>query len=246
MVKQVFNDEGVIYNNLKVLRKTEPRITPGGDRETRIDAECLVCGTVKNFAWHKVKQGRAKSCGCVAMGRRKDITGQRQGKLVAVAPTETKKKGYILWDLLCDCGNSHQLTVSQFTSGHTSSCGCMQYQGTPLELKGVRYNRLVGVERLGLNNSGQYIWKWSCDCGNFHEVAATSVIQGHSKSCGCYAKEVAGDASRIHGMTNTPEYGAWKMPFQDATIQTTRSIMITEAGVLTSVMIGTKWQKLDL
>lgn len=210
MVKQVFKDEGVIYNNLKVLRKTEPRITPGGDKETRIDAECLVCGTVKNFAWHKVKQGRAKSCGCVSVGKRKDITGQRQGKLVAIDCTGEKKGSALLWNLICDCGNYHKLTVYQFTSGKLNSCGCMMHQGTPLDLTGQRFGRLVAIEKNGQNKAKQYKWLCLCDCGNEHTVVGTQLVEGKSSSCGCYAKEVAGDATRIHGMAKTPEYGAWK------------------------------------
>lgn len=210
MVKQVFNDEGVVYNNLKIIRKVDPKITPKGDRVTRVEAECLLCGKVKEYTWSKVKGGYTKSCGCTAPNRQRNIEGMRQGKLVAIKSTGIKKHGSILWDLQCDCGNTHQLTVSQFTGGHSSSCGCMHYLGSPLDHKGVRYNRLVGVEPVGKNKAGQYIWKWLCDCGNEHIVAATSVIEGSTKSCGCYAKEVVGDSTRTHGMTATPEYGAWK------------------------------------
>lgn len=210
MVKRVFDDEGVIYNNLKILRKVEPRITSSGDKETRVEAECTICGKVKNIAWHKIRSGRTKSCGCVSVGQRKNITGQRVGKLVAVSSTGFKKSGSILWDLICDCGNTHQLTVSQFTSGNSGSCGCMQYQGNPLDLTGKKFNRLTGIKPIGVNNSGQYVWEWLCDCGNTHVTVATSVIQEHTKSCGCYAKEVAGIHSKTHGMTTTPEYGAWK------------------------------------
>jgi len=74
----------------------------------------------------------------------------------------------------------------------------------------VRYGRLVGLEPIGKNKAGQYIWSWQCDCGNIHEVAGTSVVEGSTKSCGCYAKEVAGKASTTHGMSSSPEYGAWK------------------------------------
>lgn len=210
MVKRVFDDDGVVYNNLKILRKVEPRITSSGDKETRVEAECMVCGKVKNIAWHKIRSGHTKSCGCVSVGRRKDITGQRVGKLVAINSTGIRKSGSVLWNLKCDCGNAHQLTVSQFTSGSSGSCGCMQHLGSPLDLTGKKFNKLTAVKSVGINNAGQYIWEWSCDCGNSHTVVATSVIQGHTKSCGCYAKEVAGVASITHGMSGTPEYGSWK------------------------------------
>jgi hypothetical protein len=210
VAKQEFKDVGVIYNNLKIIAKVEPKITPKGDRITRVDAECLHCGKIKEYTWSKVKAGHTKSCGCTQEGRRKDLTGERQGKLVAISSTGVRKKGSILWNLKCDCGNGHQLTVSQFTSGHTNSCGCLQYQGHPLDLSGQRFGRLIAVRQNGQNKAKQYKWLCLCDCGNEHTVAGTQLIEGKSISCGCYAREVAGDASRIHGMANTPEYGAWK------------------------------------
>ena len=163
MAKQVFNDEGVVYNNLKILRKVDPKITPKGDRVTRVEAECLLCGKVKEYTWSKVKGGHTKSCGCTSPNRQRNIEGMRQGKLVAIKSTGIKKRGSILWDLQCDCGNTHQLTVSQFTGGHSGSCGCMQYQGNPLDLSGNRFGRLTAICPVGKNKAGQYIWKCSCE-----------------------------------------------------------------------------------
>ena len=47
LAKLKFNDEGVIYNSLKILRQVEPRITKAGNKEARVEAECLLCGKVK-------------------------------------------------------------------------------------------------------------------------------------------------------------------------------------------------------
>ena len=211
MVKQVFNDEGAIYNHLKIIQKVEPRITPNGDRETRVQVECLLCGTHKEMAWHKVRSGRNKTCGCTSFGRQKDIQGLRQGKLVAVKSTGIKKGGSILWDLQCDCGNTHQLTVSQFTSGHSTSCGCLQYQGTPKDLTGEHFGRLEVIRYADeKTSSGNYKWVCKCSCGETTTVSSSSLIQGTTTSCGCYAEEIRGKSSITHGLANTPEYGAWK------------------------------------
>lgn len=210
MVKRVFDDEGVVYNNLKIIQKVQPKITPKGDRVTRVEAECLYCGKVKEYTWSKIKAGHTKSCGCTSPGRQKNIQGLRHGKLVAIKSTGVKKGGSILWDLQCDCGNTHQLTVSQFTSGSSGSCGCMQYQGSPLDLTGQIFGRLTAIEADGVNKAGQYIWLCSCACGNSHSVTGTQLVEGKTRSCGCYAKEVCGKASITHGRANTPEYGAWK------------------------------------
>lgn len=210
MVKQVFNDEGVVYNYLKILRKTEPRVNKNGDRETRVEVECQLCGTIKDMAWHKVKSGRNKTCGCTSFKRQRNLTGQKVGMLTAVKSTGKKKRGSIIWDFICDCGGEKQMTVSQFSSGSIGSCGCQQYKGTPLDLAGDRFGRLIAIKPVDKNKAGQYIWQCMCDCGNEHIVTGSALVQGVTKSCGCYAKDVAGQVSVTHGMSSTPEYGAWK------------------------------------
>lgn len=211
MAKQVFNDEGVIYNNLKVLRKIEPRITPKGDRITRIEAECLNCGKIKGYTWSKVKAGITKSCGCTSPGKRRDLTGLKIGKLTARNSTGTISGGSVLWNFDCDCGGTKQMTVSDFTCEHIKSCGCMQYQGTPKDLAGQKFGRLQVVEFSGEKTaSGNYKWNCLCDCGSIVVVSSTNLVQEHTTSCGCYSRERTSEVSRTHGMSGTPEYGAWK------------------------------------
>lgn len=211
MVKQVFKDEGKVYNNLKIICKVDPLVRENGDRVTRVTAECLFCGKVKEYTWSKIKNGSTKSCGCTSLGRRKDLTGQRQGKLVAVSSTGLRKKGSILWDLVCDCGGTHKLTVSEFTSGHTTSCGCMQYQGTPKDLTGEVFSRLTVLRYADeKTSSGNYKWICMCSCGDETIVSSSALVQQTTKSCGCFNLESVKERSITHGMSGTAEYGAWK------------------------------------
>lgn len=210
MTRLQFNDEGKVYNSLKIIRKVAPRITSSGNKETRVEVECLACGTYKEVAWSKVKSGHTKSCGCIAEGRRKDITGTRFGSLVAQFSLNKKKKGSFLWECVCDCGNTKELTVSELNGGGYQSCGCLQNQGSPRDLKGQVFGRLTALESIGKNTAGQYIWSCSCSCGNTHNVTGTNLIEGNTKSCGCYAAEVCGKTSITHGMSHTQEYHAWK------------------------------------
>jgi hypothetical protein len=55
--------------------------------------------------------------------RRKNITGQRFGRLIArrIAPTNTPKT---FWECDCDCGAKRVVYVFYLISGHTTSCGC--------------------------------------------------------------------------------------------------------------------------
>jgi len=210
VAKLKFEDENKVYNNLKIIKKVEPRITPAGNRETRVQVECLVCRSVKEIAWHKVKSGTAKSCGCIAEGRRKNITNLKSGMLTAIKPTEDRKSKSVLWECSCDCGQSRKLSVSEFCSGQYTSCGCQPRKGVYKDLKGKVFGRLTVIEPVGKNKAGQYIWKSFCSCGNEHIVAGTSLIEGQTKSCGCLAKDVKGKASTTHGKSRTPEYHAWK------------------------------------
>lgn len=64
------------------------------------------------------------------MGKEKDLTGQRFGRLVALnkigkytAPNGSKVN---IWHCICDCGNYKDATTSALLSKKTQSCGCLQ------------------------------------------------------------------------------------------------------------------------
>lgn len=58
--------------------------------------------------------------------RRRDITGQRFGRLVAVADDgHNSKKGARMWICRCDCGRDVVKRIVALVSGNTKSCGCL-------------------------------------------------------------------------------------------------------------------------
>lgn len=60
------------------------------------------------------------------MGSRVDITGERYGKLTAIAPTDERtKNGGIKWFFRCDCGKEKVIPANSVRSGLIKSCGCM-------------------------------------------------------------------------------------------------------------------------
>ena len=63
------------------------------------------------------------------MAHKRDISGQRFGRLVAekiVGENEYPCGAKItLWECKCDCGNTTVLPISALTSGNTMSCGCL-------------------------------------------------------------------------------------------------------------------------
>ena len=52
-----------------------------------------------------------------------DIAGQRFGKLVAIKPV-SKQSGKIVWEFLCDCGNTANYMSWLPRKGQVVSCGC--------------------------------------------------------------------------------------------------------------------------
>lgn len=79
---------------------------------------------------------------------------------------------------------------------------------------GMRFGRLVIIERAVVPTARNVMWKCQCDCGNITVAAAANL--GRTKfSCGCFRKE-KGAASlrgntyqRTHNRSHTPEYTTW-------------------------------------
>lgn len=52
---------------------------------------------------------------------------------------------------------------------------------------------------------GNKAWKCKCECGTVKRILQHSLVNGDSKSCGCYCREKA----TTHGLTKTPLYRRW-------------------------------------
>ena len=81
-------------------------------------------------------------------------------------------------------------------------------RGVIRDLSGVRFGRLVAIEPCGRTNARAVIWRCRCDCGNDHQVASQSLVDGKSKSCGCF-KALFPAHNRTHNMSGTPLFRMW-------------------------------------
>jgi len=77
-----------------------------------------------------------------------------------------------------------------------------------------KYGRLKPIRFLHKNNDNRDVWLFLCDCGNEHTVNIKDVKSGHSKSCGCLARELLVKRNYKHGHSKhnnigTPEFKAW-------------------------------------
>lgn len=122
------NLKGQRFGRLTVLEKAENQ-----HGRTAWLCQCD-CGNQKIITTHSLRSGNTKSCGCLqketaSNNFRKDIANQRFGNLIAIKPTTERKHGSIVWECLCDCGNTHFTTVELLLSGNTKSCGCIRSRG---------------------------------------------------------------------------------------------------------------------
>lgn len=61
------------------------------------------------------------------MGFKRDLSGMRFGRLVAIADSGKRtEQGCVIWLCKCDCGNMTNASTSELSVGHKSSCGCLR------------------------------------------------------------------------------------------------------------------------
>lgn len=78
-----------------------------------------------------------------------------------------------------------------------------------IDMTGQRFGRLLVVERAENSKSGKPRWFCKCDCGNTTITSRKHLINGSSKSCGCYRRDYAKNNNKTHGLKNTRIYRIW-------------------------------------
>lgn len=69
--------------------------------------------------------------------------------------------------------------------------------GNPVDLTGMRFNRLTVLGRAESGKDGRARWLCKCDCGNERIVLGKSLRNGHTQSCGCLNKDRTSESSFI-------------------------------------------------
>jgi hypothetical protein len=101
------------------------------DSKGRVYWDCICsCGKARTVITWSLTSGKTKSCGCFqkdvvkSADHRKNIAGQRFGKLIATEYSRTINSK-VYWICRCDCGKTKEVMGSSLLSGRTKSCGCM-------------------------------------------------------------------------------------------------------------------------
>lgn len=123
---------GLKFNRLTVIEKTPKRTK---DRNIVWKCKCD-CGNECYVDTSALTSHNTKSCGCLnnetrsilGHSNKKDLTGQRFGKLVVIKDSGERYNNNVLWLCLCDCGAQIKIKGTSLLHG-VESCGCVQSKG---------------------------------------------------------------------------------------------------------------------
>lgn len=112
----------------------------------------------------------------------------------------------IVWNCICQCGESCIAYGQSLKRGTTLSCGCYNREKTHerffQDLIGQKFGRLLVVSRaedyVSLCGNTETRWKCKCDCGNECIVNGDNLKNGRTQSCGCLWTEIMKDIPREH------------------------------------------------
>lgn len=79
----------------------------------------------------------------------------------------------------------------------------------PFDLTGKRFGYLTAVCLSNNRKNNCRLWLCQCDCGNKIEVRVADLINGNTKSCGCYQKKRAKEVKEKHGGCHKRLYSIW-------------------------------------
>lgn len=130
------------------------------------------------------------------MGKIKNRVGERYGLLTVVRRKGTNSSNHVTWECICECGLSTICTSNNLRAGHTKSCGHLRNKQSFENLENKKFGRLL--VKNGTPKNGIVYWNCLCTCGNETTVSSGHLKSGHTKSCGCYQKEVSRKIANKH------------------------------------------------
>jgi HNH endonuclease len=172
--------------------------------------KCLCdCGNIKEVKRNDLISGATKSCGCLqkekaSESHKLNLIGKRFGRLVVLEDTgkKPKKSRNTIWKCICDCGNISEIRGDYLTNETTKSCGCYKIDKSIKKLKGKKFGKLIVIKKTNKRKYGNVVWLCKCSCGNEKEILSRNLINGSTKSCGCFHKERIKEANSGEKNTN--------------------------------------------
>lgn len=120
------------------------------------------------------------------MGKIKDLTGQKFGKLTVLRMTQERRNRQVVWECQCDCGNITYVVGQALRDGHTQSCGCKNYESRNYkDLTGKKFGKLTVIRQSDRQRTKDkhILWDCQCECGNMRTVASNVLLNGTVIEC---------------------------------------------------------------
>ena len=120
------------------------------------------CGNQTIVLGKNLRSGNTKSCGCLKSKQpaaRKDLTGQRFGRLTVLGEPRVGERGTI-WKCFCDCGEICFKVSADLVHGNVQSCGCYKKElhSTMNDLTGQIFGELTALYSDEVAKDGQRVW----------------------------------------------------------------------------------------
>jgi len=144
------------------------------------------CGAQVEVLSYALVSGNTKSCGC---NRANNLVGQRFSKLLVINRASNNGP-YVMWNVVCDCGNSLKVRADSLADRSTQSCGCLHKSIVTANVVGKRFGKLYVLEATNERKNGSVVYLVICDCGNIKTISAAGLLSSRIKSCGCLIKDV--------------------------------------------------------
>lgn len=124
MTRGVVNDlTGQVFGHLTVLARE------ASDNQGNAIWSCLCeCGSkvlVRGGFLRKRQRYCSSRCQLLVKKYRRDLSGQRFGRLTALALARVSHSGKSVWQFRCDCGEMVERSASDVIQGDVRSCGCL-------------------------------------------------------------------------------------------------------------------------
>lgn len=206
---------GCKFGKLTVIQLAEPIISKSGTKRKRWICRCD-CGNETIVLDQNLKNGTAKSCGCI---NKPNLIGQRFGRLTVIERASNSNADKARWKCLCDCGGYTIATTSSLRNGNTNSCGCFRrdrineyWDENGTDLVGQRFGKLTVIKKSETRGRHKEVkWVCRCDCGNETLVPANNLKSGGTQSCGCIRhKNILRERfGRLTVIKNGEHNGSW-------------------------------------
>lgn len=78
-----------------------------------------------------------------------------------------------------------------------------------IDMTGLKFDRLLVIQKSDINKHKEVWWICKCDCGNFIVASGYALRHNKTKSCGCNKREKISIANSKHGHSKDRLYKIW-------------------------------------